>query len=69
MSFSDTDSMVPGAVEPLLDMECGGNSVKRATRPSTEGNFSVVSSLRWTEEKRYEVSGVEDTNAGIDTGD
>ena len=50
MSFSDTDSMVPGAVEPLLDMECGGNSVKRATRPSTEGNFSVVSSLRWTEE-------------------
>ena len=38
MSLSGTDSMVPGAVEPLLDMGCGDNSVNRAARSSTEGH-------------------------------
>ena len=39
MSLSGTDSVVSGAVEPLLDMGCGGNSVNKATRPSTERHF------------------------------
>ena len=38
MSLSGTDSMVPGAVEPLPDMGCGGNSVNWASRPSIEGH-------------------------------
>ena len=39
MSLCGTDSVVPGAVEPLLDMGCGGISFNRATRPSTEGHY------------------------------
>ena len=38
MSLSATDSMVSAAVESLLDMRCGENSVNRATRSSTEGH-------------------------------
>ena len=38
MSLSGTDSVVTGAVEPMLDMGCGGSSVDRATRLSTEGH-------------------------------
>ena len=48
-----TDTIVPGAVEPLLDMGCGEHSVKRATRPSADDHLFVVSlmlALRWIEE-------------------
>ena len=32
LPFSGTDSLVPGALKPLLDMGCGRNSVNRATQ-------------------------------------
>ena len=38
MSLSGTNSIAPGAAEPLLDMGWGENSVNRATRPSKEGH-------------------------------
>ena len=49
-----TDSMVPGALKPLLDMGCGRNSVNSLTNHQQKATFFVVSSmlaLRWIEER------------------
>ena len=38
MPLSGTDSLVSGALKPLLDMGRGRNSVNRAARSPTEGH-------------------------------
>ena len=70
MSLSGTDGVVPGTLKPMLGMGRGRNSVDRVTRSSAEGdppggeyNVGVAMDRR----ERDEISGVEDTDSGVDT--
>ena len=70
MPLSGTDGAVPGTLKPLLGMGSGRNSVDRVSRSSAEGyppggeyNVGVAMNRR----ERDEISGVEDTDSGVDT--
>ena len=71
MPLSGTDGVVSGALEPLLDMGRGGSSVNRITRSQTEGHppsSEFNAGVAMDRGKRDEISGVEGTDSGIDTG-
>ena len=68
--LSGTDGVVSGALEPLLDMGRGGNSVNRVIRSPTEGhppgsefNVGVAMDGRNCDK----ISGVEVNDSGIGT--
>ena len=68
MPLSGTDSLVPGALKPLLDMRRGGNSVNRTTQSSTEGHFfssELDDGVAMNREERDEISRVVGTNSGV----
>ena len=69
MPLLGTDIVVPGALKPLFSLGRGRNSVNRITRSSAEGDHlgsehdvGVVMDRGECDE----ISGVEDTNGGID---
>ena len=69
MPLLGTDGVVPGTLKPLFSVGRGRNSVNRITRSSAEGDHLgsehsvgvAVDRGEWDE-----ISGVEDTDAGID---
>ena len=70
MPLSGTDSVVSVALEPLLHMGRGRNSVNRVTRPSAEGHpvrGELDAGIAVDRGKRDEISRVEGTDSGIIT--
>ena len=70
MPLSGTDSLVPGALAPLLDMGSATNSVNRATQSSAEGHFvygELDAGVASDRGERDEISRVESTNSGVNT--
>ena len=69
MPLLGTDSVVPGALEPLFSVKRGRNSVNRITRSSAEGDHlgsEYDVGVAMDRGECDEISGVEDTNGGID---
>ena len=70
MPFSGTDNLVPGALEPLLDMGCGRSSVNRATQSPAEGHSfcgELDAGIVMDRGERDEISRVDGTNSGVNT--
>ena len=69
MPLVGTDSVVPGALKPLFSMGRGRNSVNRITRSSAEGDHlgsEYDVGVAMDRGECDEISGVQDTNGGID---
>ena len=69
MPLSGTDGVVSGTLKPLLNMGRGRNSVNRITRSSAEGDHLGSKhnvGIAMDRGERDEISGVEDTDGGID---
>ena len=70
MPLSGTDSGLAGALELLLDMRCGSNSVSRATQSSAESHSfcgELNAGVEMDRGERDEISRVEGTNSGVKT--
>ena len=69
MPLSGTESLVSGALEPLLDMGRGRNSVNRATQSPAEGHSfcGEYERVAMDRGKCDEISRVESTNSGVNT--
>ena len=70
MPLSGTDSVVPGALEPLLDMGCEKKSVDRATQSSEESHSfcgELKAGVAMDRGERDEISRVEGTNSRVNT--
>ena len=68
MPLLGTHSVVPGALKPLFSVGRGGDSFDRITRSQTKGDTlggEHNASLAMDRRKCDEISGVEDTNGGI----
>ena len=64
-----TDGVVPRALKPLFSVGFGRNSVNRITRSSAEGDHlgnGYDVGVAMDRGECDEISGVEDTNCGID---
>ena len=69
MPLSDTDGMVSGTLKPLLSVGRGRNSVDRITRSLAEGDHLGSDHNVGVAMNRGElddISGIEDTDSGID---
>ena len=69
MPLLGTYKVVPGALKPLFSVGHGGNSVNRTTRSSAEGDHlgsEYDVGVAMDRGECDEISGVEDTNGGID---
>ena len=69
MPLLGTDSVVPGVLKPLFSMGRRRNSVNRITRSSAERDHfgsEYVVGVAMDRGECDEISGVEDTNGGID---
>ena len=69
MPLLDTDSVVPGALKPLLSVGRGRTSVNRITRSSADGDHlgsEYDVGVAMDREECDEISGVEDSNCGND---
>ena len=69
MPLSGTEGVVFGTLKPLLSVACGRNSVDRITRLSAEGDHLGSKhnvGVGMDRGESDELSGVEDTDGGID---
>ena len=69
MPLSCTDGVVSGTLKPLISMGRGRNSVDRITRSLAEGDHLGSEhnvGVAMDRGDRDEISGVEDTDGGID---
>ena len=72
MPLSGTNGVVPGSRKPLADQGRGGNLVDRITRSQAEGDPPVGkhdAGFAMDRRKCDQISGVEDTDGGINICD